>query len=169
MPRWPRSWGGPYILPTETEKLDRDTRQSYQTETETFSPPLSLSLSLPSTFSTPSTMLRTGPGAGVLIAALRLYQITISPLLGPACRFYPSCSSYAVEAVKLHGAMKGMGLALLRLLRCHPWRSGGVDPVPARKGKSGSPAAAYRPGQRAKGKNMRRAAESLLFAFCFLL
>ena len=91
--------------------------------------------SLPSALSTPSTGLRTGLGVGVLVAALRLYQVMISPLLGPACRFYPSCSAYALEAVKYHGAMKGMALALLRLLRCHPWHPGGVDPVPVRKGK----------------------------------
>lgn len=120
-------------MPTETERSDRDRgiRQSYQTETET--PPLSLSLSLSLSFSalsTPSTALRTGLEVGALTAALRLYQVTISPLLGPTCRFYPSCSAYAVEAVKHHGAMKGMALALLRLLRCHPWHPGGVDPVP---------------------------------------
>jgi putative membrane protein insertion efficiency factor len=130
MPRWPRSWGGPCTLPVETERVDRATRQSYQTETETPSPPLSPSLSPFSAFSTLSTVLRTGLVARALILALRLYQLTISPLLGPTCRFYPSCSAYAVEAVKHHGVIKGMGLALRRLLRCHPWHPGGVDPVP---------------------------------------
>ena len=156
-------------MPAETERADRTTRQSYQTETETLSPRLSPSLSPFSAVSTPSTGLRTGLVARALILALRLYQLTISPLLGPTCRFYPSCSAYAVEAVKRHGVIKGISLALRRLLRCHPWHPGGVDPVPVWKSKSGSPAAAYRPGQRAKGKNMRRAAESFLFAFCFLL
>lgn len=63
---------------------------------------------------------------------LRLYQLVISPLLGPRCRFYPSCSSYAMEAVEQHGALRGSLLALRRLGRCHPWHAGGADPVPPR-------------------------------------
>lgn len=66
----------------------------------------------------------------LLVLLLRLYQWTISPLLGPRCRFYPSCSHYAVEAVQLHGPLKGLYLATRRLLRCHPGHPGGVDPVP---------------------------------------
>lgn len=66
----------------------------------------------------------------VLIALIRAYQWFISPLLGPHCRFYPSCSQYAREAVERHGVLRGSGLALRRLLRCHPWHPGGVDPVP---------------------------------------
>ena len=66
----------------------------------------------------------------VLIALIRAYQWFISPLLGPHCRFYPSCSQYACEALERHGALRGSGLALRRLLRCHPWHPGGVDPVP---------------------------------------
>jgi putative membrane protein insertion efficiency factor len=62
---------------------------------------------------------------------LRAYQLTISPLLGPRCRFYPSCSSYAMEALQLHGAAKGSLLAAKRVCRCHPWNDGGYDPVPA--------------------------------------
>lgn len=62
---------------------------------------------------------------------LRTYQLTISPLLGPRCRFYPSCSSYAMEALQLHGAAKGSLLAAKRVCRCHPWNDGGYDPVPA--------------------------------------
>jgi putative membrane protein insertion efficiency factor len=61
---------------------------------------------------------------------LRAYQLTISPLLGPRCRFYPSCSSYAMEALQLHGAAKGSLLAAKRVCRCHPWNDGGFDPVP---------------------------------------
>jgi putative membrane protein insertion efficiency factor len=61
---------------------------------------------------------------------LRAYQLTISPLLGPRCRFYPSCSSYAMEALQLHGAAKGSLLAAKRVCRCHPWNDGGYDPVP---------------------------------------
>jgi hypothetical protein len=61
---------------------------------------------------------------------LRGYQLILSPLLGPHCRFYPSCSHYAIEAVETHGAARGSWLALRRLLRCHPWHPGGVDPVP---------------------------------------
>ena len=66
----------------------------------------------------------------VLIALIRAYQWFISPLLGPHCRFYPSCSQYAREAIERHGTLRGSGLALRRLLRCHPWHPGGVDPVP---------------------------------------
>ena len=66
----------------------------------------------------------------LLIALIRAYQWFISPLLGPHCRFYPSCSQYAREALERHGTLRGSGLALRRLLRCHPWHPGGVDPVP---------------------------------------
>ncbi len=70
----------------------------------------------------------------LLVAPLRLYQQLISPLLPPACRFEPSCSHYAVEALKVHGPWRGLNLALRRLLRCHPftWLGGssGFDPVP---------------------------------------
>jgi len=66
------------------------------------------------------------------VAALliRLYQWTVSPLLGPACRFYPSCSQYALQAVLRFGVWRGGWLALARLSRCHPWHPGGFDPVP---------------------------------------
>jgi putative membrane protein insertion efficiency factor len=62
---------------------------------------------------------------------LRGYQIGISPWLGPRCRFYPTCSNYALEAIDRHGAAKGSLLAGKRLLKCHPWHPGGLDPVPA--------------------------------------
>jgi len=62
---------------------------------------------------------------------IRAYQRLISPLLGPRCRFYPSCSQYALEAVNMHGAARGSWLALRRLARCHPFHPGGYDPVPA--------------------------------------
>ncbi|HRR57374.1 MAG TPA: membrane protein insertion efficiency factor YidD [Acidobacteriota bacterium] len=61
---------------------------------------------------------------------LRLYQMVISPWLPPSCRFVPSCSEYAWEAINCHGVMKGSWLAVRRLLRCHPLRPGGFDPVP---------------------------------------
>ncbi|WP_342119208.1 membrane protein insertion efficiency factor YidD [Pseudoduganella sp. OTU4001] len=61
---------------------------------------------------------------------LRFYQVAISPLMGPRCRFYPSCSNYALEALRVHGAAKGSYLAARRVCRCHPWNAGGVDPVP---------------------------------------
>jgi len=66
----------------------------------------------------------------VAIAPVRFYQLAVSPLLGPRCRFYPSCSAYAVRAVQVHGVAKGTALASGRLLRCHPWHPGGVDHVP---------------------------------------
>ncbi|WP_425436436.1 membrane protein insertion efficiency factor YidD [Marinobacterium halophilum] len=66
----------------------------------------------------------------LLIAAVRVYQLAISPFLGNNCRFYPSCSSYMIEAIQLHGALKGLYLGTRRLLRCHPYSEGGIDPVP---------------------------------------
>ncbi|SDV48417.1 membrane protein insertion efficiency factor YidD [Chitinasiproducens palmae] len=68
--------------------------------------------------------------SGVMIALLRVYKLTVSPLLGERCRFYPSCSDYAREAIQYHGAARGTYLAVKRLCRCHPFSSGGVDPVP---------------------------------------
>lgn len=67
----------------------------------------------------------------LLVFMLRVYQLFISSLLGPQkCRFYPTCSQYAIEAVRLHGACRGSLLATKRLCKCHPWHPGGVDPVP---------------------------------------
>ena len=65
-----------------------------------------------------------------LVLAIRGYQKLISPALPPSCRFYPSCSQYAIEAIARHGALRGSWLAARRLARCHPFHPGGVDPVP---------------------------------------
>ncbi len=73
----------------------------------------------------------------VLRATLRAYQFVISPLLGPRCRFHPSCSEYAHEAVGIHGPLRGSWLALRRIARCHPWHPGGFDPVPPAKDETG--------------------------------
>ena len=73
-------------------------------------------------------MLRT-----VFLALIRFYRVGISPGLPPTCRFTPSCSGYAQEAVSRHGALKGVWLTAQRLLRCHPWGGSGYDPVPSRK------------------------------------
>jgi uncharacterized protein len=67
---------------------------------------------------------------GLIKAIIQTYRWLISPLLGPVCRFYPSCSAYALEAVNRHGAFRGSWLAVRRLLRCHPFSPGGFDPVP---------------------------------------
>ena len=67
----------------------------------------------------------------VLKYLIRGYQLAISPFLGPRCRFYPSCSHYAIEAIETHGALRGVWLTIKRISRCHPWHEGGFDPVPA--------------------------------------
>ncbi|MDR2502806.1 MAG: membrane protein insertion efficiency factor YidD [Deltaproteobacteria bacterium] len=66
----------------------------------------------------------------LVILPIRVYQACVSPFLPPSCRFYPSCSAYAAEAVSVHGLFKGGLLSLRRILRCHPFNDGGVDPVP---------------------------------------
>lgn len=67
---------------------------------------------------------------GVILLLLRFYRHQISPLLGPSCRYQPSCSQYAIQAVEKYGAWKGGWMAFRRILRCHPFRPGGYDPVP---------------------------------------
>lgn len=71
----------------------------------------------------------------LFIFIIRIYQVLISPLLGPRCRFYPSCSSYGVESIQRHGALLGLFYAVKRILRCHPFSTGGYDPVPTEKSK----------------------------------
>lgn len=66
----------------------------------------------------------------VLIALLRFYRYAISPLLGRSCRFHPTCSEYAIEAIQRHGALRGSWLSMRRVGRCHPFNPGGYDPVP---------------------------------------
>ena len=66
----------------------------------------------------------------LLVLPIRFYQIFISPLLGPSCRFTPTCSEYAKQAIIKHGPIKGLGLAIWRILRCNPWGGSGYDPVP---------------------------------------
>ncbi|TCO72592.1 membrane protein insertion efficiency factor YidD [Chromatocurvus halotolerans] len=66
----------------------------------------------------------------VLIFIIKLYKWCVSPFVGHHCRFYPTCSTYACEAIATHGSLRGSWLALRRLLKCHPWHEGGVDPVP---------------------------------------
>ncbi len=70
------------------------------------------------------------PAAAIGIGAVRAYQWTLRPFIGANCRFWPSCSEYAVGALKEHGAVDGSVLAVRRILRCNPWNEGGVDPVP---------------------------------------
>ncbi|MGD9531879.1 membrane protein insertion efficiency factor YidD [Pseudonocardia sp.] len=81
--------------------------------------------------------------ARLLLGLLAVYRRWISPALPPTCRFYPSCSAYAVTAVRRHGALRGTWLTAGRLLRCGPWHPGGVDHVPPRRDRQGG-----RPGNR---------------------
>lgn len=78
----------------------------------------------------------------VLIGLLRLYRLLISPLYGQVCRYYPSCSAYALEAVTVHGSIRGSWYAVRRVARCHPWAAGGYDPVPRPGEKPG-----HQPGE----------------------
>ncbi len=82
---------------------------------------------------------RPGPVAWVLAMLVRGYQLIVSPWISPRCRFYPSCSAYALTALRRHGALKGSWLAARRLGRCHPWNPGGVDHVPAKNDPDGAP------------------------------
>ena len=68
--------------------------------------------------------------SGFFILVIKGYRLLISPLLGPRCRFYPTCSQYALDALRQYGVIKGGWLAIKRIGKCHPWHSGGVDPVP---------------------------------------
>jgi putative membrane protein insertion efficiency factor len=76
---------------------------------------------------------RGSAAARLLVGLITGYRYAVSPLLVPRCRFYPSCSAYALEAVQVHGALRGTWLAARRLSRCHPFHSGGLDPVPPRE------------------------------------
>jgi len=75
------------------------------------------------------------PARAVLLGLIRLYQVTLASSLGGQCRFYPSCSHYAQDAIRIHGATKGAALAAWRIMRCGPFTKGGVDYVPPRKGE----------------------------------
>lgn len=72
------------------------------------------------------------PLGHVLSGAVTIYRYTLSPLLGPRCRYVPTCSAYALEALREHGAIRGSWLAVRRIARCHPWGGHGYDPVPSR-------------------------------------
>jgi hypothetical protein len=74
----------------------------------------------------------------VLIWLLKGYRFAISPLYGQVCRYHPTCSAYALEAVQTHGAIRGTWLAMRRVARCHPWAAGGLDPVPPAKNRRSS-------------------------------
>jgi len=74
------------------------------------------------------------PLARVLAALIGVYRRYVSPILRQNCRFHPTCSAYALEAIRVHGALRGSLLAMRRIGRCHPWSPGGVDHVPAKRG-----------------------------------
>jgi uncharacterized protein len=80
---------------------------------------------------------RPTPAARVLMLLVSVYRRVLSPLLGPTCRFEPSCSVYSLEALRVHGALRGTWLTVRRIGRCHPFNPGGYDPVPPPKGHTG--------------------------------
>lgn len=79
---------------------------------------------------------------GVLVFLVRSYQVALAPMLGGQCRYHPTCSEYAVEALERHGTLRGTVLAARRIGRCHPFRAGGFDPVPVSRGAVARPGAA---------------------------
>ena len=89
--------------------------------------------------------------AAPLIGLLLFYQRFVSPMTPPTCRYYPSCSAYAVGAVQQHGALVGSVLTARRLARCHPWAAGGYDPVPPRTGSASEPAPPSSPSPATRG------------------
>ena len=104
-------------------------------------------------------MTRFNPAKSGIIGFLKLYRLLISPMYGQVCRFYPTCSAYALEAVERHGAMRGSWLAMRRLLRCHPWNPGGYDPVPPTDVRtSGESISAHQPGPSADAGPAQRGA-----------
>ncbi len=99
------------------------------------------SISIPDPFSSqPSRAVRSSKAAQAIMASITGYQKFLSPLKAqPTCRFYPSCSQYALEAVRLHGAVAGSWLAIKRISKCHPLHPGGLDPVPPARVRHGFP------------------------------
>ena len=93
-------------------------------------PMSSTSLPAPSALSAASNSRAQGWAGRAAVAAIRAYQLLVSPWLGPHCRFTPSCSAYAAEAIRRHGVLRGTAYGMRRLARCHPLRAGGFDPVP---------------------------------------
>ena len=77
--------------------------------------------------------------ARLVAIPVHAYRLFLSPLLGPNCRYYPTCSAYALQALQLHGAVRGSWLAARRVCRCHPWHPGGYDPVPLPQGAPSQP------------------------------
>ena len=91
----------------------------------------------PQSFTEPSASARPdarGTAARIVRAVIRAYQLTLRPVVPPACRFAPSCSEYAHDAIGAHGAWRGGVMAVRRIARCHPWHAGGYDPVPGTEG-----------------------------------
>ncbi len=90
------------------------------------------------------------PLARLAAGLLRAYQLVVSPWVSVSCKYYPSCSEYALEAVRTHGALRGLRLAGWRLLRCNPWSGGGVDHVPPRRAPVAAAPAHQHPTQPAR-------------------
>jgi putative membrane protein insertion efficiency factor len=85
----------------------------------------------------PASAVPARVATALAIGAVKAYQWTVRPVIGANCRFWPSCSDYAIEAFRVHGALRGGVLATKRILRCNPWHEGGVDPVPPRVSRMG--------------------------------
>ena len=105
---------------------------TYSASAETLGPDELLALA-PNEFVRPETFLQAlyVLPQNLLIACMKAYRTVVSPLYGNVCRYYPTCSAYALEAFTTHGALGGLSLTVRRILRCVPWATGGIDPVPA--------------------------------------
>ncbi len=95
-----------------------------------FIPPAPVDVAAPESWPARIVWVVTRPLVWLMLGAIKMYQMFLSPVFGARCRYYPSCSQYGFHAIRVHGPFKGLVLAVARIGRCHPWNDGGIDPVP---------------------------------------